>query len=111
MFESLGKVFPRQSFHLWTIKDLMCSLRPLACDVAEWDCVCTYVPVRTYVYRMVLQSKENWRKGTFHKGFGWTPDSDGVESGCFGPPEMVKFYIDLHRVSRGRNPWSLLGCD
>lgn len=49
MFESLGKVFPRRSFHLWTIKDLMCSLRPLARDVAEWDCVCVYVCVRTYL--------------------------------------------------------------
>lgn len=45
MFENLGKVFPRQSFYLWAIKDLMCSLKPLACDVAEWDCVCTYVCV------------------------------------------------------------------
>lgn len=51
MFEILGKVFPRRRFHLWAMKDLMCSLRPLACDVADWDCV--YVCVRMCAYLCV----------------------------------------------------------
>lgn len=68
------------------------------------------------MYRMVLQSKESWQKGPFHKSFGWTPDYDGwslVVLVLQDPraSEMVKFYTVLCRVSRGRNPWSFLGCD
>lgn len=87
-----------------------------------------YVRVRSYVYRAVLQSKEeryvcvqdgNCRvrkageRGPSTKALGgpqtmmgWSPVvlvlQDPIAS------EMRKFYIVLHRVRRGRNPWSPL---
>lgn len=44
-------------------------------------CTCTYVCVQDG-----LQSKESWLKGPIQEGSGWTPDYDGVVSGCLGSP-------------------------
>ena len=66
-----------------------------------------------------LQSnRESWLKGPIEEDSGWTPDYNGVGSGCLGLPgssrisERGKFCTVLHRIGEeGGILGASWGCD